>query len=190
MTVVATVFQDIHIVRGALADYQELARFHYCRRPPVAPALVGAAWHMVGRASPRRAGAIVLTMPCLNNAARAAATGDAFVAPNPRERARLLNRELRTIARVVVHPRYRGIGVGTQLVRWALEHAGTRYVEAIAELGFVHPFLVRAGLRQFAGCEPPYFIWESGRDGGRGEVGERGTTGGRGDSGDGEDGAG
>jgi GNAT superfamily N-acetyltransferase len=166
MAAIATVFQDIHIVRGRPADYQELARFHYCRRLPVAPALVGTAWHLpgraAGRAAPGRAGAVVLTMPCLNNAARTVATGAAFVAGDPRERARLLNRDLRTIARVVVHPRYRGIGVGTALARWALEHAGTRYVEAIAELGAVHPFLIRAGMRRIAGWEPGYFLWERG----------------------------
>jgi len=43
-----------------------------------------------------------------------------------------LNRELRRISRVVIHPAWHGIGLGCWLVGQTLHRAGTEYVEAIA----------------------------------------------------------
>ena len=157
----STVLRQIRICRGARSDYAALAAYHYRAAAPVAVALVGVAWHRV-RGRCVRAGVVVLTMPWLNNAARQAATANRFTLRDPRARARRLNRELRTIAGVVVHPRYRGIGVGRRLVRWALQHAGTRYVEATAQLGHLHPVFLRAGMHAVATAadRPAYFWWE------------------------------
>jgi GNAT superfamily N-acetyltransferase len=153
--------RQVRIARGTRADYAALAAHHYRARPPVAVALVGVAWHVTRRRR-ERAGVIVLTMPFLNNAARTAATDGRFAGADPAARARRLNAEVRTIARVVVLPRYRGIGLGRRLVRWALTQAGTRYVEAVAQMGHVHPVLERAGMRRVAVAagRPAYFVWE------------------------------
>ncbi len=60
-----------------------------------------------------------------------------------------LNREMRTIARVVVHPIFRSVGLAVQLVRHLLDRAETPYVEALAAMGRVHPFFSRAGMTAF-----------------------------------------
>src|SRR5437762_3018481 len=57
--------------------------------------------------------------------------------------------EVGTIARVVVVPRFRGIGLGVALVRQALARAETRYVEALAVMGRVQPFFEKAGMRRY-----------------------------------------
>jgi hypothetical protein len=56
---------------------------------------------------------------------------------------------MRTISRVIVHPMFRGTGLAVRLVRHVLEHAETRYVEALAAMGRVNPFFKRAGMAEF-----------------------------------------
>ena len=59
---------------------------------------------------------------------------------------------MRTISRVIVDPRCRGVGLAVRLVRHALEDATTPYTEAIAAMGRVHPFFEKAGMVRF---DPP-----------------------------------
>ena len=57
-----------------------------------------------------------------------------------------VNAHVRTIARVIVHPQFRGLGVAAQLVRRICCECPTRYVEAFAAMGDVHPFFEQAGM--------------------------------------------
>ena len=68
-----------------------------------------------------------------------------------RERIDWLNANVRCISRVVVEPRYRGIGLGVRLVRETLPLAGVPVVEAIAAMGEVNPFFERAGMIRIGG---------------------------------------
>jgi GNAT superfamily N-acetyltransferase len=78
-----------------------------------------------------------------------------------RERAKWINENMRTISRVVVHPQFRGVGLGSQLVRKILEEAPTRYIETIAAMGKVHPFFEKAGMRRIQhDGEKAYFIFD------------------------------
>ena len=61
----------------------------------------------------------------------------------------LLNREVRTISRVVVPPQFRGLGLAHRLVSHALPRVGTAYVEAIAVMGEINPFFERAGMVRY-----------------------------------------
>jgi len=62
-----------------------------------------------------------------------------------------LNRDFITISRVIVHPKYRGIGLGVRLVKETLQKAGYRYVEAVAVMARYNPFFKKAGM-----VEVPY----------------------------------
>jgi len=62
----------------------------------------------------------------------------------------MLNACVRRISRVIVEPRYRGLGLGAMLVRDTLGQVGAAMVEATAVMGAVHPFFERAGMRAFA----------------------------------------
>jgi ABC-type hemin transport system ATPase subunit/GNAT superfamily N-acetyltransferase len=66
-----------------------------------------------------------------------------------------LNREMRILRRVVVHPDLRGCGVAHRFVRRALPMAGTRYVECLAAMGAVNPIFERAGMRRVGVCAIP-----------------------------------
>jgi GNAT superfamily N-acetyltransferase len=61
----------------------------------------------------------------------------------------MLNREFRTISRVIVHPQFRGLGLAVRLVRHALAESETIYVEALAAMGRVHPLFERAGMVRY-----------------------------------------
>jgi ABC-type ATPase with predicted acetyltransferase domain len=66
-----------------------------------------------------------------------------------------LNEKLSTISRVVVHPKYRTIGLGSKLVRATLPLVGTPYVEMPAVMAKYNPFAEKAGMRKIAEQPPP-----------------------------------
>jgi ABC-type ATPase with predicted acetyltransferase domain len=56
-----------------------------------------------------------------------------------------LNEKLSIINRVVIHPKYRTIGLGAKIIRETLALAGTPYVEMVAVMVKREPFAERAG---------------------------------------------
>jgi GNAT superfamily N-acetyltransferase len=79
-----------------------------------------------------------------------------------------LNRKLWVLSRVVLHPTYRGAGLGAGFVRAACQHCEIPWIETLSALGRIHPFFERAGF-QFVGIirkkldhhefsEPGYWI--------------------------------
>jgi GNAT superfamily N-acetyltransferase len=65
-----------------------------------------------------------------------------------------LNEKLSIISRVVVHPKYRSIGLGSKLIRETLAYAGTPYVEMVAVMAKYNPFAEKAGMQKIAE-QPP-----------------------------------
>jgi hypothetical protein len=63
-----------------------------------------------------------------------------------RRRALWLRDNLRTISRIIVHPRFRGIGLASQLARCLCDDCPTPYIEAIAAMAALHPLFERAGM--------------------------------------------
>jgi hypothetical protein len=64
-----------------------------------------------------------------------------------------LNQRLSTINRVVVHPKYRTIGLGVKLIRETLPLVGTD-VEMVAVMAKYSPFAEKAGMRRVVVQEP------------------------------------
>jgi hypothetical protein len=61
-----------------------------------------------------------------------------------------MNKQLSIINRVVVHPKYRTIGLGAKLIRETLLLTGTPYVEMIAVMAKYSPFAEKAGMQKIA----------------------------------------
>ncbi|MBI1189072.1 MAG: GNAT family N-acetyltransferase [Tepidisphaera sp.] len=140
----------ITIAPGSWADYARLAGHHYRLGHPRTFDAVLAAMH-----GSRVVGVLVASRPVLNATWRSAAWGDRYAAPTPkRDIAQRLNAEVRVISRVIVEPRYRGLGVARRLVEAYLAHPLTRRTEALAGMGRWCPFFERAGMRRVE-CEPP-----------------------------------
>jgi len=68
----------------------------------------------------------------------------------PRMSMEEINTQLSTINRVVIHPKYRSIGLGAKLIRETLPLAGTPFVELIAVMAKYSPFAEKAGMKKIA----------------------------------------
>jgi GNAT superfamily N-acetyltransferase len=56
-----------------------------------------------------------------------------------------LNEQLWVLARVVLHPTYRGAGLAAAFVRQACQDCPVPWIETLSALGHLHPFFERAG---------------------------------------------
>lgn len=147
------------IESGSCRDYESLSEHHYRARRPATVTRVlravqtrdTAAARFSGSAATKRTiGVLVESLPALQCVLRDKALARRHGAiADIRQRARLLNAEVRCISRVVVHPQFRGVGVAVALVRAALESATTTYTEALAAMGHVNPFFERAGMTAY-----------------------------------------
>jgi GNAT superfamily N-acetyltransferase len=59
-----------------------------------------------------------------------------------------MNQKLSSISRVVIHPKYRTIGLGAKLIRETLPLAGTEFVEMSAVMSKYNPFAEKAGMKK------------------------------------------
>jgi GNAT superfamily N-acetyltransferase len=92
-------------------------------------------------------GIIVYSYPAVRASGRKKAVG---YAPDIEE----LNRDWSVISRVIVHPKYRTIGLGSRLVSETLPIQGCSHVELIAVMAQYNPFAERAGMRLIQVTEP------------------------------------
>ena len=127
---------------GSIADYDALAYLHYKRARP-------ATWAQVLRAtdSGEVVGVLIVSRPTLNGAWRQLAWPEWHLTGDRREAAHRLNAALRTISRVIVDPRYRGLGVGARLVRHYLRSPLTPLTEAVATMATFCRLFAAAGMR-------------------------------------------
>jgi len=58
----------------------------------------------------------------------------------------LINKNLRRISRVIIDPRFRGLGLASRLVRDTMPRLRVPIVEAVAAMGMVNPFFDKAGM--------------------------------------------
>ncbi|MEM7228432.1 MAG: GNAT family N-acetyltransferase [Planctomycetota bacterium] len=136
----------LSIGTGTMEAYERLAATHYMPKNPRAVERVYVAtspWF----ADP--VGVLLVAYPVLRCALRDRATAGRYLGRPQQRSARLLNLEMRTIARVIVHPSCRGLGVASTMVRHAIARSSTVYMEARATMGGAHPFFQRAGMTPY-----------------------------------------
>lgn len=129
---------------GTSDDYRCLAAFHYRSGPPATVARVLRAVD-VG-ADGQLAGVLVVSYPALWGTWRRAVWPGRFETGDLSTDARLINRDIRAISRVVVDPRYRGLGIAAGLVRTYLANPCTPLTEAVTSMGRWCPFFQAAGM--------------------------------------------
>jgi ABC-type lipoprotein export system ATPase subunit len=134
--------REMHIEEGTYQDWKKLAGFHY-RSHRIA-------FHkkiFVLKRGEELCGVIVYCYPpptCF---------GRKLVLPKMTMQE--LSEKLSIISRVVVHPKYRTIGLGVKLVKETLPLAGTPYVEMVAVMAKYNPFAEKAGMHKIAEQLPP-----------------------------------
>ncbi|MFA5864466.1 MAG: hypothetical protein WC975_07235 [Phycisphaerae bacterium] len=133
--------------------YKNLAHFHYRAGPPgPVDECFALSIPSISRISndPHIIGIIVYSLPPLNNHLRNLATNSRYLAArNFQSRAQLLNKELRTISRVIIHPQFRSLGLAAALVKNTLPLINTLFVEASAVMGLINPFFQKAGMTMY-----------------------------------------
>jgi len=138
----------LRIEPGTVRDYQQFAGMHYRRRDQLG--FVDKVFVAREVNGGKLIGIVVYGMPVLQLRLRNQVTGGRFVRSG-----RLLNREVRVLKRLVIHPDVRGCGLGHWLVRRTLPMVGVRFVECLAAMGAVHPVFDKAGMRRIGTVEPP-----------------------------------
>lgn len=129
--------------RGTGRDYELVAHWHYRAGRP---ATIAGVWR--ARAGDELAGVLVVSNPTLNGRWRERAWPGEFSSGDKRRDARELNARVRTISRVVVEPRFRGLSIASGLVRAYLADALTTHTEALSAMGRFVPLFVSAGMRE------------------------------------------
>jgi GNAT superfamily N-acetyltransferase len=147
-----TVTRHVEIVSGGPAEYNYLSRFHYRTGVACGPAAI----YAMKDTHPCRArfapvvGVIVYTMPTPHVELRNFATGGFFCGFGDRRlQLQMVNKYVRRIARVIIEPRYRGLGLGSRLVAETMPRLGVAIIEAMAVMGAVHPFFEQAGMKRY-----------------------------------------
>jgi ABC-type lipoprotein export system ATPase subunit len=134
--------REMRIEEGTFEDWRKLAHFHYRSHKIAGPRKI---FRLVRNGE--LCGVIVYTHPppiCF---------GRRLVLPKMSMKE--LNEKLSTISRVVVHPKYRTIGLGAKLVKETLPLVGTPYVEMSAVMAKYNPFAEKAGMKKIAEQLPP-----------------------------------
>jgi ABC-type ATPase with predicted acetyltransferase domain len=140
--------RQLRIQQGTIADYAQFSSMHYRQRGQVG--FVDKVFVCREGLDGPPLGVIVYAWPTLELRLRNQVTGNRFC-KNPAR----LNRELRLLKRLVMHPDIRGCGLGHWLVRRTLPLVGTRFVECLAAMGAINPVFTKAGMRRIGVCEPP-----------------------------------
>jgi hypothetical protein len=145
-----TVAANLQIVQGTRADYESLSQYHYreCRLGPYAAifAIKGkfrTAEHL------QTAGVIVYAMPTAGAQMRDIATGGIFAGLDRSSRLKLISKNIRTISRVIIEPRFRSLGLAVRLVKETMPLMNVLFIEALAVMGQVNPFFEKAGMARY-----------------------------------------
>ena len=142
-----SVREKVRVEKGSVEDYERLKRFHYkgksekrsggfnvrdCFRLLYGDVLIGV---------------IVFCNSFLNLKPRNMVFGERYVyTSSDLHKAHLINEEIARISRVVIHPKFRGIGLGELLVKETLSKVDAKVVEVLAVMARYNPFFEKAGM--------------------------------------------
>lgn len=147
-----SVTRNLRITPGAVEDYRTLAHFHY--RDSRAAAftnifVIRPADNPAAHLTAKTIGAICYRMPTPGVQLRSIATNNLFAGLDATTRMALINKNIRCISRVIVEPRFRGVGLAARLVRETMPRINVPIIEAMAVMGLVNPFFEKAGMTPF-----------------------------------------
>lgn len=140
----------LRIEPGEVDDYRALAVFHYRSGAPAGIDRVLRLIDRSARGADRLAGVLVVSYPALWCTWRWTVWPTIFQRGNLSKDAREINRRLRMIARVIIEPRYRGLGAAVALVQGYLRDPSTPLTAAISAMGRCCPLFNSAGMTPHA----------------------------------------
>ena len=135
-----TLTQEMQIKEGTFNDYKKLSPFHYRTKRCPPPRKI-----FTLKRKDELCGVIIYSYPPPITFGRNKAWKGNF---------QQLQKEVSTISRVIIHPKYRTIGLGIKLVKETLPSAGTPYIETLAVMAKYNPFFEKAGMQKTAESKP------------------------------------
>ncbi|MCB9858411.1 MAG: AAA family ATPase [Phycisphaerales bacterium] len=144
----ATLRRRVHVERGSVRDYRVFGPMHYRHRDSLG--FVDKVFLLKETASDEAVGILVVAHAPIELSLRNRATNGRFI-----RNVRRLNKELRIVRRLIMHPDVRGCGLGHHFVRESLPLVGVRFVEALAAMGTVNPVFEKAGMHCVGQCPQP-----------------------------------
>jgi hypothetical protein len=152
-----TICKKLDIVPGGIDDYKQLAHYHY-RENHLGPFTNIFALKprspLPGSKTDELIGVVVYSMPTPGSQLRNAATDGFFAGFDRKTRLALINKNIRCISRVIIEPRFRGLGLATRLVRETMPQVNMPIIEALAVMGAVNPFFEKAGMKAYTAPLP------------------------------------
>lgn len=133
---------------GTVRDYARFGPMHYRHRDGLG--FVDKVFLLKESAGGDPMGILVFAHAPMELAQRNRSTDGRF-----KRNLRRLNRELRLLRRLVMHPDVRGCGLGHWFVRETLPKVGVRFVECLAAMGAVNPVFEKAGMVRVGRCPLP-----------------------------------
>lgn len=152
-----SITKKLRIVRGSLEDYKELSHYHYRDIRPGAFAGIFAIRPVKTLADSfgtETVGVVAFRTPSAEVELRNIATGNLFSGFDRVTHLALINKNIRCIARLIIEPRFRGLGLASWLVRETMPQMNVPIIEALAVMGLVNPFFERAGMRAYTAKMP------------------------------------
>jgi ABC-type lipoprotein export system ATPase subunit/GNAT superfamily N-acetyltransferase len=134
--------REMRVAEGSIEDWKRLSGFHYRSHM-----IAGLRKIFCLKRGDELCGVIAYCYPPPNCSGRGLVL--------PRMPIKELNAKLSIISRVVIHPKYRSIGLGAKLIRETLPRVGTPYVEMVAVMAKYNPFAEKAGMRNVITKEAP-----------------------------------
>jgi ABC-type lipoprotein export system ATPase subunit/GNAT superfamily N-acetyltransferase len=135
-----SLMKEMRVEEGSVPDYRKLSVFHYRTSHCPAPRKI-----FVLKRRDELCGVIVYSWAPPNTFGRSKVWKGSF---------QQMQKELSTITRVVVHPKYRTIGLGIKLVKETLPLAPTPCVETIAVMARYNPFFEKAEMQKIVESKP------------------------------------
>lgn len=136
------------IERGSVRDYRTFSPMHYRNRDGLG--FVDKVFLLREAPGKDPLGILVFAHAPRELALRNRATEGRFT-----RNMRRLNRELRILRRLVMHPDVRGCGLGHWFVQNTLPLVGVRFIECLAVMGAVNPVFEKAGMTRIGRCALP-----------------------------------
>jgi len=96
-------------------------------------------------------GVIVYAMPTAGCQMRSAAIPvlSGFSGLDKSSRLKLINKNIRTISRVIIEPRFRSLGLAVRLVKETMPIMNVPFVEVLAVMGRANPFFEKGGMTRY-----------------------------------------
>jgi len=135
-------YKDIKVEFGIKEDYEKLKKFHYRQ------ASLGALKKVYKCTYKDEViGVIVICYPHLALKGRNVALNNEL-SKMTKENCERLNKEFDSIARVIIHPKYRGIGLAQFMLKEYFKLTDAVYTETLAVMANYTPFFERAGMKR------------------------------------------